>query len=232
MAVLFPIVAGSVLWVICGFTWLARRETRERVEAIEALSPVPIADLRPGTLAAVEGWAVEDAPDRLGEPMACSDVELVREDQGDEVLWRAESVRALQVRDDADDHLVVELAAAEIQLPWVEVERAAEAPSERMAALLQAADLDVPPTDTAARYVLRRRGLGPDAPVTVLGVPRVGEAVVMTAASGLTVVTEDRLAVLQARERADLRALGRMLIGGALVGVVFLAVGALAIAFS
>ena len=233
VAVLFPIVAGSVLWVICGFVWLARRETVQRTLAIDRLKVLRIRDLSWGDLAAVQGDGVAAGADPLGDEMAWSEVELAREGGGNAVLWRAEAEPRLVVEDPTGDTLTVEMTAAEIQLPWVVVELADDEPNELMTTSLERAGVDVPKPERGARFALRRRGLAPGDPVTVVGVPRLGsDGPVITPRAGICIVTSDSLSTLQEREHADMRALGCMLIGAAVVGVVFLAIGVLAIAFS
>src|SRR5688572_25894353 len=57
MYFVIPIAVGSVLLVICGFVWAARRETLERARDVRSLEIVPIDALEPDKLAAVRGKA-------------------------------------------------------------------------------------------------------------------------------------------------------------------------------
>ncbi|HJL16415.1 MAG TPA: GIDE domain-containing protein [Sandaracinaceae bacterium LLY-WYZ-13_1] len=228
MWVTLLVVVGSVLLVVSGFSWAARREEVERVRRLSALEVGSTADARPGRLLAVRGAvrAAEAPKDPVtGEKAAFWELRVVRAD-GDRTLHHERRGRLVRV-DDGDGALAVELEGAEIDVPMVEVERHERIPSETMRGILESADVDVPEERAEARYALFHRALAVGDTVTAVGVPRDDDGTLaLSPAAGLLWVTPGPLEALQERERRDVVALTRLLAVGAVLGAFLVAVGA------
>lgn len=222
------VVVGSVLLVVSGFTWAARRETAELARRIGALSIVPIAQVTPGRLAAVRGSVRVDEP--LTDPVTESkvafyEVRVLRTDGGDRTLHEESRGRTIWIEDESGE-IRVELAGAEIALPMIEVERTDAKPSPTMRALLEAGGVEPSAEDRAARFALAHRTLKAGDTLTAVGVVLdEGGARRLSSKAGLLYLTQDSLSALQDREREDLRAMSRMLLTAAAVGLGLMLVG-------
>jgi hypothetical protein len=222
------VVVGSVLLVVSGFAWTARRDAVEVARRIGALRVAPIAEVDVGRLAAVKGTVRVSEPITdpvTEEKVAFYEARVTRTDGGETTLHEESRGRSIQL-DDGSGTARVELVGTEIDLPMEAVERTDERPSATMRALLEAGEVEVPSEAPAARYVLSHRALRAGDALTVVGVAR-DEAGTLTfsPAAGLLHVTAGSLSALQEREQVDVRSMSRMLAVAAAVGVVLLAVG-------
>ncbi len=223
-------IVGSVLLVVSGFTWAARRELVARVGAVEALALSPLASLSEPRLVAIRGRAGAAQP--LTDPITDEKVvfyeaRLSRVDGGEKVLrtLRAGEVVPLE---EGDARVEVVLTNAELALAWSEVEATEAEPSPKVLALLEAGNIDVPAPDRAARYAVFHRAIRPGDALTVVGTPalRGREVPRFEAGEEGLVVSDGDLEALKERERADVRAMNAMLRIAVGIGVVLIAVGA------
>lgn len=224
MWVTILVVVGSVLLVVSGFAWAARRETLEQARAIAALDVSSIAALRPDRLQAVRGQVRPVTPvddPVVGTPVAFFEARVFRTDGSGETLAQVRRGDTVRVTD-AAGAVEVDLDGAELTLEMRELDHADREPSEKMRALLD----EAPEPHSRARYALSHRALEAGAEVTVIGVPRPsGDGMRFSPANGPLWVTTGGLEALQRRELGDVRAMNRMLAVGAGVGVALLAVG-------
>lgn len=227
IAITLALAVGSVLLVVCGFAWAARREEVALVRRIERLEVRPLADAVPGELVAVRGragasGAFED-PVRA-EPALWVDARLVARDRGEE-LWSLTRGETLRLDDGSGREAIVELVGAEISIAPRDVDEADRAPSERMRALLAGSERAVPDARPGARYAIEHRAIRPGDALGLVGVPsREGDALRFTSADPLHLGPEP-LDALVARLRADLRAMDAMLKFGGALGILLLAGG-------
>ncbi|MCA9609360.1 MAG: hypothetical protein KC619_27355 [Myxococcales bacterium] len=230
MAVTLLVAVGSVLLVISGFTWAARREELESVQRIKQLRPTRLEDAAPGELTALRGRVgagsdtVEDPTS--GEAVVWLEARVVRRDRGEE-LWAKTEGRTLRFEDgeDGERTATVELVGAEIGLEPTELEASDRVPSETMKALLSSIEADVPPEQPTARYALERRALRVGDTLTLVGVPqREGEALRFTSRHPLY-LTPEPLEALQQRLCDDVLAMDRMLKIGLALGIALIAGG-------
>lgn len=227
MWVTILVVVGSVLLVVSGFAWAARRATVEQARAVGALRVVELGGLRLDRLAAVRGrvrpvQAFDDPV--LERPVAFFEARLFRTDGSGETLRQLREGERVRL-DDGTGVAEIELEGADVAIPMEELEHADGALSERMKALIP--EEDQPEPSRRARYALAHRALSPGDEITVVGVPREGAGgPVFSAAHGPLFVTAEGVEALQRRELADVRAMNRMLAVAAVLGATFIAVGA------
>jgi len=220
------LAVGSVLLVVSGFTWAARREALERARDVEALQPVGIATLSEARMVALHGRVVSDEPltdPVTGERVVFFEARLVRVDGAEKELRVLRGGDALRL-DQQGARVEVRLHAAELAIEWEELESSDRDPSPRMRALLEAGMLPVPATDRSARYVLFHRAIRVGDELTVVGTPSFeGRALPRFEANGaMLIVTDGPLDALKERERADMRAMSVMLRIAVVVGVITL----------
>ena len=227
MWVTLAIVVGSVALTVCGFTWATRREEIAAVRRLEALTLLTLDDVAPNDLCAVRGSIVGPTtiPDPITDlPVVHYEARLLRRDRG-AVLWKRSDGDALELDDGSTTRARVELLGAEIVIPYREAELTDGEPSARMAQLLSSIEHPVPEGEQGARYSIEHRALSIGDELTLVGTAtRDGERLRFTAETPLH-LTPETLAELQARQRADLRAMDRMLTIGALLGIVAIAIG-------
>lgn len=228
MAVTLLVAVGSVLLVISGFTWAARREELETVAQIARLRAMRLEDAVPGELLATRGRVgassetLEDPT--TGDRVVWLEARLWRRDRGEE-LWARTEGRALRLEDDAGRVATIELVGAEVGLEPAELEQADRVPSEKMKALLSSVEAEVPTEHPAARYSIERRAIRVGDELTLVGVPqREGEALRFTSRHPLY-LTPEPLEALQRRLEDDVRAMDRMLKVGLALGVALIAGG-------
>lgn len=248
MVVALLVIVGSVLLVVSGFTWAARRDVLERAGRIDALSLSPLDEVGEPRLAAVRGHALADEPlvdPVTDEPAAYYEARLVRTDGGEQVLKPLRGGETV-VLEDRQARAEVRLPGAELDLPWEEREVAEREPSARMRRLLEDAGIAVPPPDRAARYAIVHRAIRPGDALTVVGTPSfearaagsrgyrggAGALPRFEADGDLLIVTGQDLAAVQERERADVRAMSLMLRLAVVIGAGLVAVGAALVALS
>jgi hypothetical protein len=224
------LIVGSVLLVVSGFTWAARRDLLARARDIEALRVSALDMVHEPQMVAVRGRVHVEQPltDPItGEPVAFYEARLSRVDGGEKVLRTLRTGDRVIIEDEHGRAEVV-LAHAELALPWVEIETTEREPSPKVKALLDAAHIDVPTTDRAARYGVFHRAIRPGDVLTVVGTPAFPgkRALPHFEANGAgLVVTDGDLDALKARERSDVRAMNAMLQVAVLIGFVLVAVG-------
>lgn len=233
MWVALPLIVGSLLLVICGFIWVARRDTMALAQQIAGLDTVPLDEIALHNMNAVRARvgkvpAIDDPV--TDEPTVFYELRVERTDQGETLLHHREA--GLVTLADGHGRAEVMLAGAEIAgLELRELETSERTPSPKMAALLERFDIRVPTESNAARYALMHRAIRIGTDLTVVGVPRVREKdgqkslPRFTPSAGPLYVTPDELPVLQQRESADLKAMNLMLGIGAALGVAATAVG-------
>jgi len=227
MVVTLVVAVGSVLLVVCGFAWAARREEIADVARLGKLELRSIEELSPGELGAVRGTVVEspevDADPLTDARVAWWEARVLRRDKGRELLSKRQG-EALRL-DDGTGAARVVLEGAEIAVDFAEIEASSRAPTDKTAALLDASGVDVPDEDVDARYVVEHRCVAVGDELTLIGVPREAQDGLQFTSKGPLYLTPGSLAELQARQREDLRAMDTMLKLGAGLGVVLIAVG-------
>ena len=222
MWVTLALAVGSVLLVVSGFTWVARRDEVEAVERIGALSLVTLGDAATGELCAIRG--VVKASDTVedpvtGEPVVFYEARLLRSDRPD-VLYAKSGGRSLRLEDDSQRVAFVELKGAEIAIPPAELEQSDGAPSAKMAELLASIEKDAPRGQPSARYAIEHRAIGVGDQLTLVGVPRRDDSDELRFdAKDPLFLTPEPLEELQARQREDLRAMDAMLRIGVALGI-------------
>jgi hypothetical protein len=248
MWIVIPLVIGSVVLVVAGFTWAARREALARARLVQHARLAPLDGVREGELAAVSAAAVRAEPlvdPVTGQNVAWYEARLARTDGPEKILRAARDGDLLTLEDPAG-RVEVSLEGAELGVPWDEPEESEAEPSARMRSFLSAAELPIPERDASARYVLSHRAIALGEPITVLGKPRSGErgstragyrggaAFVprFDARSDPFIVTRSTLAELKDREGADVRAMSRMLRFATGLGVVLVAISLLLLALA
>lgn len=244
MWITFLLVVGSVLLVVAGFTWVARREAVDRARAITGLSLTPLADVKASSLQAVRAAVAREGlvhDPVIDEDVAFYEARLARVDGGERVL-KALRGGDRAVIEDAGARAEVELEGAELDIGWEELDPTDGEPSPRMARLLRDAGVPVPEPDRAARYVLFHHAIRLSDRLTVVGTPRFdargaqqasgqtayrggGGAHPTFSANGLLIVTDADLSALAAREERDVAAMRTMLRIATGVGAVLVAVG-------
>lgn len=229
MGIALLLIVGSVILVVSGFTWTARRDLLSRAREIEGLRVTALDSVNEPQMAAVRGRVTSQQPltDPItGGPVAFYEARLSRVDGGEKVLRTLRAGDQLTI-EDANGSADVVLLHAEIALPWTELEATDREPSPKVRALLEAGNIDVAP-DRAARYAVFHRAIHPGDTLTVVGTPAfVPRGVPRFEADGAgLVVTDGSLDALKERERADVRAMSAMLRVAVLIGVVLIAVGA------
>lgn len=230
------LAVGSVLLVVSGFTWAARREALERARDVEALEPTGIAALSEPRMVAVRGRAASDEPltdPVTGERVVYFEARLARVDGGEKdlrVLRGGDALRLEQQGERAE----VRLHAAELAIDWEELEPSDRDPSPRMRELLEAGAVPIPATDRSARYVIFHRAIRVGDELTVVGTPSFERRALPTfeANGAMLIVTDGELDALKARERADMRAMSVMLRIAVAVGVIALAVAGVLVAIA
>ena len=225
MAVTLTIAVGSVLLVVCGFTWVARREEVAEVARLLRLQLMTLDEIADGELCAVEAKvagpaAVQDPV--LEETVVYFEARVVRRDRGD-VLYARTGGEAVRLEDGSKRSALVELVGAEIAVPTVELEEADQEPSPRMRALLEIEDPEgkrAHERSDAARYTLEHRAVRVGDTLTLVGVATRGDdgEARFTSRHPLF-LTPEPLEALQARQRDDLKAMDRMLQIGLALGV-------------
>lgn len=238
------LVVGSLLLVVSGFTWAARRDALERARDIERLRLSKLDTIREARLVAVRGRAVADDPTVdpvTDERSVFYEARLVRLDDGERVLRTLRGGGEFAI-DDGSGRAQVRLAGAELGLVWKEVEANEGEPSPRMKKLLEAGGFEVPAFERGTRYAIFHRGIRVGDELTVVGTPKFSEVRGTTIEGyrggatavptfetddGMFIVTSDGgLDALQERERADMRAMSTMLRIAVVVGVLSVVVGA------
>jgi hypothetical protein len=238
MWIVIPIAVGSVLLVVAGFTWAARREVLERARRVRSLAPTPLDEVKGKQLVAVRGTAAAEDPVQdpvLGESVAFFEARLTK--NGAEVrTLREGNVIAIE---DANARAEVRLESAELDLAWDDVEE-----SDGMSAKMRAVfstnvpSPNAPEAEQGAKYTLSHRAIRIGDPLTVVGTPRfdergstrdgyrggAGTLPRFDAKLGVLIVSASDLAQIQHRELGDSRAMSTMLrlsvaIGAALVGI-------------
>ena len=231
MAVTLIVAVGSVLLVVCGFAWAARREEVADVARLAKVSLRSIEELAPGELGAVRGKVVEspevDADPLTEQRVVWWEARVLRRDKGRELLSKREG-EALRL-DDGTGAVRVVLEGAEIAVDFAEIEASERVPSDKTAALLDASAVDVPDKDVDARYVVEHRSVAVGDELTLIGIPRREQDGLQFTSRGPLFLTPGSLEDLQARQREDLRAMDTMLKLGVGLGVVLIAVGVLLI---
>jgi hypothetical protein len=224
MGVIIPLVVGSVLLVVSGFVWVARREALEQAARIGALRIAPLESVE------------EPITDPVtGEPAVRVEAMIARVDGPEKVLWRLERGARFTLRDDSGE-ATVELSGAEIAIDPKELELTDAEPSPKMRAILAEAGNDSPEPDRNARYALVHRALRQGATLTVVGVAKRSSdgaeptdasdgAFTFTSAAGPLFVSPDPLPVLQSREAEDVRAMSAMLRMAVVLGVALVLIG-------
>lgn len=227
MVVTLVVAVGSVLLVVCGFLWAARREEIADVARLGKLALRSLDELSPGELGAVRGAVVEspevDADPLTGERVVWWEARVLRRDRGVELLSKRDG-EALRL-DDGTGAARVVLEGAEIAVDFEEIEASERVPSEKTAALLDASGVEVPDRDVDARYVVEHRRVAVGDQLTLIGIPRREQDGLHFTSEGPLYLTPGSLEDLQARQRGDLRAMDTMLKLGAGLGVVLIAVG-------
>ena len=249
MGIVIPLVVGSVLLVVSGFVWVARRDARDQAGRIGSLRVASLDSITAGELVAVRGVATSAEPIAdpvTGEPALRVEATIARIDGPEKVVWRLERGKSFTLRDDAG-HALVELTGAEIAIDPKELEVADAEPSPRMRAILAEAGVDSPEPDRNARYVLVHRALRQGGTLTVVGVAKAREggssdekpseepsegaseeapALTFTSEAGPLFISPDPLPVLQSREAEDVRSMGSMLRMAVALGVALVLIGA------
>jgi len=227
IVVTLVVAVGSVLLVVCGFAWAARREEVAEVARLGRLELRSIEALTPGELGAVRGTVVEspdvDADPLTDERVVWWEARVLRRDRGRELLSKRHG-EALRL-DDGTGAVRVMLEGAEIAVALEEIEASERVPSERTAALLADAAIEVPDRDVDARYVVEHRRVAVGDELTLIGIPRESQDGLRFTSRGPLYLTPGSLEALQARQREDLRAMDTMLKLGAGLGVALIAVG-------
>ncbi len=235
MWVVIPLVVGSVLLVVAGFAWVARRETLERARSIEALDLTPIDRATSGRLSAVRARVrVEEliADPVSGEKVGFYEARVARVDGGERTLRSMREGTRLGLEDESG-RAELSLKNAELALAWKEVEHADGEPSPSMRKLLEAGEVEAPAPDRGARYVLFHRAIREGDTLTVVGVagasgekrgdrPRAR----FDANNGVLIVTDAPLEELKKSESADVRAMSHMLRIASAIGTVLVALSA------
>ncbi|HEY8431744.1 MAG TPA: hypothetical protein VIL20_25365 [Sandaracinaceae bacterium] len=248
MAVAFLVIVGSLLLVVSGFTWVARRDVLDRARDIEGLTLLSLDQVKEPRLTAVRGSAVAAEPlvDPVTDrPAAYYEARLVRTAPSEKVLkvLRGGDVVTLEV---GARQAEVRVTGAELDLPWEEREVSEHEPTPLLRRLLEESGVPVPAADRAARYAILHRAIRPGDVLTIVGTPRFGARAAAGAgyrggpaptprfeADGATLlVTTQDLSAVKERERADVRAMGLMLRLAALLGAILVAVGAVLVALS
>jgi len=233
MWVALPLIVGSLLLVVCGFIWVARRDTMELAKRIAGLDAVPLDEIALHNMNAVRARvgkvpAIDDPV--TDEPTVFYELRVERVDQNETLLHQREAgVVTL-----ADGHGRAELMLAGAEIAGVELkelETSERVPSPKMARLLERFEVGVPSEKNGARYALMHRAIRIGTDLTVVGIPRVREKdgqkglPRFTPSAGPLYVTPDTLPSLQERETGDLKAMNVMLGVGAGLGVAAMVVG-------
>lgn len=247
MTVALLLIVGSVLLVVSGFTWAARRETLERARDIDALRVVPLDEVKEPQIVSVRGRVAADetlVDPVTDEPAAYYEARLSRVDGGEKVLKALRGGETISI-DDGQARAEVRVPGAELDLEWEELELSDRDPSPRMRRLLEENGVAVPDPDRAARYSIMHRAIRPGDVLTIVGTPSFGRttdkggyrggpgALPRFEANGaMLVITREELSAVQARERADVRAMSVMLRLAVAVGVILVGVGAVLVALA
>ncbi len=248
MTVALLLIVGSVLLVVSGFTWAARRETLERARDIEALRLAHLDAVKEPQLAAVRGRVASEEPlvDPItDEPAAYYEARLVRTDGGERVLMALRGGETIAL-EDRQVRAAVRVPGAELDLPWEERELSEREPSPRMRRLLEESGVPVPDPDRAARYAIVHRAIRPGDELTVVGTPsfatRAPDASGYRGGAGATpsfeangsmlLITTQPLDAVKARERTDVRAMSTMLRLAVVIGAILVGVGGVLVALS
>ncbi len=224
------LIVGSVVLVVSGFTWAARRDLLSRARDIEALRVVALDDVHEPQLTAVRGRVASDQPltDPItDEPVVFYEARLSRVDGGEKVLRTLSAGEQLTIEDERGRAEVL-LSNAETALPWAEIEATEREPSPRVRALLEDANIEVPSPARGAHYAVFHRAIRPGDVLTIVGTPAFGKRGVprFEADGAGLVVSDGDLGALKERERGDVRAMNAMLRVAVLIGLVLIAVGA------
>ncbi|MCB9596914.1 MAG: hypothetical protein H6719_29595 [Sandaracinaceae bacterium] len=227
MAVTLTLAVGSVLLMVCGFTWAARREELLAVARLEKLKVMPLADAAPGEPCAARGEVVGEttvSDPVTDEPAVWFEARLVRRDRGEE-LWAKTEGASLRLDDGSGPVAVVELVGAEIAIGARDVEEHDRVPSERMRAILTSIEATPPTEAPTARYVIEHRAIRVGDELTLVGVPVRDGDELRFASTGPLHLTPEPLATLQGRLRADLGAMDTMLRIGVGLGITLIGLG-------
>ncbi len=225
MAITLTIAVGSVLLVVCGFTWAARREEVAEVARILRLQIMTLDEVALGELCAVRATVTgpRSAQDPvLDEEVVYFEARVLRRDRA-EVLYARTAGETVRLEDGSERTAVVELVGAEVAVPTTELESADREPTPRMNALLRDGDEEgrsTPKKSSAARYTLEHRAIRVGDELTLVGVPtRAEDGQLRFTSRHALFLTPEPLEALQARQRDDLRAMDRMLQIGLGLGV-------------
>jgi hypothetical protein len=246
--VLFPLIVGSVALVVGGFAWVARRDAAARAMRIGRLEVTEV--LTEGALVAVRGDLhvvdpIEDplAPDEDEDGVADLEtahyeLRLVGGDRTDDLV-RVRKGGRVWLSLPGGRRVEMDLNGAELQVPFVEVDRADEELSETMRRLVKLEGKELPER-IKGPFVLTHRALRAGTTLTAIGTvegqlrsrdslaPSTADAR-LTDRDGLLLLTEDPLDVLKVREAEDVRALGRMIQAAIVIGIVIVAFGVIAL---
>jgi len=221
IAVTLALAVGSVLLVVCGFAWAARREETAIVLAVEGLRAQPLDEASPGVLFAARGRV--SGGETVRDPIDDADVvffeaRLLRRDRG-QTLWSRTEGRTMQLDDGSARRVTIELVGAEIAIAPREVDTADRLPSERMKALLASVEAELPAEAPTARYAIEHRAVRVGDELTLVGVPRGEPGALRLTSRDPLYLTPEPLEALQRRLRADLGALDVMLKVGLALGI-------------
>lgn len=219
MWVVVALAVGSVGLVITGFAWVARRDERVEVERIGRLALLTLKDLAPGELGAARGTVA--GPAEHEDPVTGQDAVFfearVRRRDRDEVLYEDEARGVLRLSDDSGRDARIELIGAEIDIPVKDHEESDKTPSPKMVDLLGEEGVSTPPKSATARYSLEHRAIEVGDELTVVGVPKLDDGTLRFGGPEPLYLIPGELSELQARLRADLAAMDRMLLLGAVI---------------
>ncbi|MFK7987188.1 MAG: hypothetical protein AB8I08_14285 [Sandaracinaceae bacterium] len=226
-------VIGGVFWIVAGFLWVARRDERRALAQLEGVDP-SVGELTAGTFSAVRGEVRSAQPETdpvTGEPVAYWEARLERlDDAGRRVrLLLVEGGEELTV-----DGVRVALHGAQIDIDEAPPVRAEGIPNEAMRALLEGTPHALPPPDETrpekgVRWELTVRRITLGETLTLLGTPIKGDDGLVF--DGLPRLTPTALEVIVEEERLASRAMDRLIVLAAVIGVgAFLAAVLLAVA--
>jgi hypothetical protein len=240
MWIAIPLVVGSVLLVVVGFIWAARREVLDRAKHIGSLELHAIDALEPNQLNALRARIESETPltdPATGDSVVFWEASIARDA---EVLWSDRNGdRALL---DDGNRAVLEINGAELAIESKEIETTYDEPSERMRKMLAEREREIPDIRKGSRWSLVHRAIRVGDEVTVVGVPHMdnSERSVrrggyrndsaptphFSAANDLLIITREPLATLSTRETADVRSMQWMLSVAAIAGAASLVLGA------
>lgn len=240
MWIVIPLAVGSVLLVVAGFTWAARREVLERARAVRRLAPIPLDEVKAAELVAVRAKAAASEPltdPVIGEGVAFYEARVTKNGAELRSVREGDTI----VLEDASGRAEVRLAGAELDLAWDDTVESEEL-TPSMRALLKT----IPEPEKGAGYALAHRAIRIGQELTVVGVPRFDEKASTRSgyrggagalprfdpANGVLIVATAELAEIQRREQGDTKAMSAMLRFATAIGVVLVGIGALLLALA